>query len=270
MISNAARFLMVSAAASLVALGPAPADACSLISDGALDFVANNVQTGSGATFLSEIQKEVFWSDPDPGMDAMLDATNMLYYWGSTSPTSEKYYDKFTDPSLPHVTLVSNVNDIAAGDVLVIDKTMTYGGHTVIITGPAVPISGINPIRTGTSQWAVPIADSTSSVHGCSDVYPDSRWESITKSGSTVTCTGFTSGVGTGFMRIYTDSSTGEPVGYTWSVTPASKTNYFPISDTAVGSGSDVAVPRPFIIGRLTPGVDENDPGYCPLPAPAE
>lgn len=267
MLSNATRFLMVSAAASLVALGPAPADACSLISDGALDFVNGNVQTGSGATFLSEVQKEVFWDHEDEEIEAMVDATNMAYYWGSTSPTSEKYYDKFTDPSLAHVTLVSNASDIAAGDVLVIDKTMTYGGHTVIITGAATLISPINPIRTGTLQWAVPIADSTSSAHGCSAAYPDSRWASITTVGSTTTCTGFTSGVGTGYMRIYTDVS-GALVGHTWSVAVASKTNYFPISDTAVGSGTDVGTPRPFIVGRLTPGVDENDPGYCPLPDP--
>lgn len=269
MISNAARFLMLSAAASLVALGPAPADACSLLSNGALDFVAGNHQTGSGAVFLTEVQKEVFWVNEDEELDAMLDASNTAFYWGSTSPSSEKYYDKFSDTSLAHVTQVSNVNDIAAGDVLVVDKTMTYGGHTVIITGVADLISPMNPVRLGTLQWAVPIADSTSSVHGCSADYPDSRWSSISTSGTTTTCTGFTSGVGTGYMRLYTDSS-GVPVGYTWSVTPASKTNYFPISSTATGSGTDVGAPRPFVIGRLTPGVDENDPGYCPLPAPAE
>jgi len=252
MLSNAVRFLMVSAAASFVALGAAPADACSVLSSGALDFIAAGTPSGAGAVFLTGVQKEEFWSNPDPIVDAVNDSAKMSSYWGSTSPTSEKYYTEFTKPGAI-VSLISNISNVAAGDVLVINKTVAggvqtaYGGHTVIITGPAeqlVPMTAkppLNPIYANTVQWALPIADSTSSVHGCGTQWRDSRW--------TTTCSDFVAGPGTGYMRIYTDLS-GVPVGHTWSVTSVSTGNYFPISSTTVPQ-------RPFVIGRLN---------TCPLP----
>ncbi|CAN92787.1 putative secreted protein [Sorangium cellulosum So ce56] len=249
MLSNAVRFLMVSAAASVVALGAAPADACSQLSSGALNFISAGTPSAAGAVFLTSVQKEEFWSDPDPIVDAVNDAANMSYYWGSTSPSSEKYYTEFTKPGAI-VSLISNISNVAAGDVLVINKTVAsgvqtaYGGHTVIVTGPAQQLTtALNPIYSGTVQWALPIADSTSSVHGCSTIWRDSRW--------TNTCSDFVAGPGTGYMRIYTDTS-GVPVGHTWSVTSVSAGNYFPISSTTVPA-------RPFVIGRLN---------SCPLPTP--
>jgi hypothetical protein len=239
MLSNAARFLMVSAA-SIVALGSAPADACSLLSDGALDFIAAGTSSGTGAVFFTNIQKQEFWSDPDPVVDDANDRANISYYWGSTSPSSEGYYTEFTKtPSL--VSLVTSVSSIAAGDVLVIDKTASYSGHTVIVTGPAVQLTtALNPVYATTTQWALPIADSTTAVHGCSTIYKDSRW--------TGTCSNFTAGPGTGYMRLYADASTGNPIGYSWSVTSGA-TVYW-----TTGSGA-----RPFVIGRLN---------SCPLPVP--
>jgi hypothetical protein len=242
MLSNAVRFLMVSAAASLVALGSAPADACSLISDGALDFIASGAPTGTGAVFFTEIQKQEFWSDPDPAVDAVNDANNIAFYWGSTSPSSEKYYTEFTKPGSTLISLVSNAGSIAAGDVLVVNKTSSYGGHTMIATGPAVQLTtALTPTAPNTLQWALPIADSTTSVHGCSNIYKDSRWSG--------TCTNFTSGPGTGYIRLYTDLS-GNLVGHSWSVTSGSTAYWF------TGTGA-----RPFVVGRLVPA-------YCPLPTP--
>jgi hypothetical protein len=239
MLSNAARFLMVSAA-SIVALGSAPADACSLLSAGALDFIAAGTPSGTGAVFLTGVQKEEFWFDPDPVVDASNDNANMSYYWGSTSPSSEKYYTEFTKtPSL--VSLVTSVSSIAAGDVLVLNKTASYGGHTVIVTGPAVQLTTpMTPVYANTTQWALPIADSTSSVHGCSTIYKDSRW--------TGTCANFTPGPGTGYMRLYHDTVTGNLIGHSWSVTSGA-TVYW-----TTGNGA-----RPFVIGRLN---------SCPLPTP--
>ncbi|WP_437768545.1 hypothetical protein WME77_16650 [Sorangium sp. So ce764] len=249
MLSNAVRFLMVSAAASVVALGAAPADACSLLSSGALDFIAAGTPSAVGAVFFTNVQKEEFWSYPDPIVDAVNDAANMSYYWGSTSPSSEKYYTEFTKPGAI-VSLRSNISGVAAGDVLVINKTVAggvqtaYGGHTVIVTGPAQQLTtAINPIYSDTLQWALPIADSTSSVHGCSTTWRDSRWTS--------TCSDFVAGPGTGYMRIYTDLA-GNFVGHTWSVTSVSSSNFYPIASTTVPA-------RPFVIGELT---------TCPLPTP--
>ncbi|WP_437959815.1 hypothetical protein WME76_09320 [Sorangium sp. So ce119] len=232
MLSNAARFLMVSAAASLVALGSAPAeaaDACVDLSDAAFDLIGDSTLVPSGAVFLTAVQKAAFGYTN----------TDIAVLWGSTSPNSSQYYDNFF-AAQPHFEEIENIAGVDEGDVLIIDATMTYSGHTAIITGPATPApSGLGPsVDTTLLQWAVPIADSTSSKHGCSASYPDSR------------CVGnvFTPGEGTAFMRIYTDAS-GKPVGHTWSVSAASLSNYFPISDTVTGAGA----PRPFKIGRLAP-----------------
>ncbi|WP_433935800.1 hypothetical protein AB3662_13845 [Sorangium cellulosum] len=231
MLSNAARFLMVSAAASLVALGSAPAeaaDACVDLSDTAFDLIGDSTPVASGAVFLTAVQKAAFGYTN----------TDIAVLWGSTSPNSSQYFDNFF-VAQPHFEEITDIASVDEGDVLILDGTMTYSGHTAIVTGPATPApSGLGPSITGTLQWALPIADSTSSKHGCSASYPDSR------------CVGgvFTAGEGTAFMRIYTDAS-GVPVGHTWSVSAASISNYFPISGTVPNAGAA----RPFKIGRLAP-----------------
>ncbi|WP_437946941.1 hypothetical protein WME98_39825 [Sorangium sp. So ce296] len=212
MLSNAARLLMVSAAASL-ALGAAPAEACQDIADEALALAAAQTPLASGASLLTLIQKNI-WG---------VNNTDLSLLWGSSSPSSAVYYDNAvdlidvpgTDPG-DDFTPVSSVADIAPGDVLVIDATGTYSGHTAIVTGLPQQITAINP-KIGTyTQWALPIVDSTTSVHGCSTIYPDDRF-TASAPGS---CTGtFRGGVGTAFMRIYADATTGALTGHTWSVT---------------------------------------------------
>ena len=95
MLSNAARFLMVSAAASIVALGSAPADACSLLSDGELDFIAAGTPSATGAVFFTNIQKEEFWFDPNPVVDAANDTAN-IYALGISSPPATFYVNSGT------------------------------------------------------------------------------------------------------------------------------------------------------------------------------
>jgi hypothetical protein len=257
MISNAARFLMVSAAAaSLVALGPAPAQACSDISDGALDIIddvlndPNHPPVSVGAGLFTLTQKNVF---------SLVDA-DIFNLWGKNSPSSLDYYAEFAAGT--NVTQITNASSIAAGDVLVIGRgtTGSYSGHTVIITDVALELNtvanpALNPKYTNTKQWALAIADSTNSVHGaCSTQYPDSRW--------TGTCAGgtFTPGPGTAFMRIYSDLSgnlsglSGTRVGTSGAATLTDQGHSW-----SVTSGSPVYDPttRPYVIGRVTP---------CPLP----
>jgi hypothetical protein len=224
MLSNVARFLMVSAAASFVALGSAPADACVDISDTALDLIADSTPVASGAVFFTAVQKAAFGYTN----------TDIAVLWGNVSPNSALYFDNFfAAPEDAHFTEVTDVANIAAGDVLILDATASYSGHTAIITGPVTQVS-LTPSYTGTKQWALPIADSTSSKHGCSTSYPDSR------------CVGgvFTAGEGTAFMRLYADALTGALRGHTWSVSATTSTSYYPNNpDTG----------RPFKIGRLTP-----------------
>lgn len=226
MLSNAARFLMVSAAASLVALGSAPAEACSAVADVALSLIENQVPTGNGASFFTLAMKT----------QSGYTSSDIAQLWGSTSPDSHRYYNQIIAEN--HFTHITNVALIDAGDVLAIDEVWnesgvrTYAGHTVIVTGPAEPITAMSPLVSGTVQYALPIADATSSVHGCSVLYPDSRWPNGCTSGS------FTGGAGTAFLRIYADAETGELQGYSWSVT----------------SGSAYYAPdvRPYAVGRLT------------------
>ncbi|WP_437490151.1 hypothetical protein WME75_12965 [Sorangium sp. So ce1014] len=253
MISNAARLLMVSAAASLVALGPAPAQACSDISDGALDIIdavlndPNHPPVSVGAGLFTLTQKNVF---------SLVDA-DIFNLWGKNSPSSLDYYAKFVAGT--NVTQITNASSIAAGDVLVVGRgtTGSYSGHTVIITDVALELNtmanpALNPKYTNTKQWALPIADSTNSVHGCNATYPDSRW--------TGTCAGgtFTPGTGTAFMRIYSDLS-GNLSGLSGTLVGGSGTLTGQGHTWSVTSGAPVYEPttRPYVIGRVTP---------CPLP----
>ncbi|HTN87059.1 MAG TPA: hypothetical protein VL242_25345 [Sorangium sp.] len=226
MLSNVARFLMVSAAASLVALGSAPAEACSDVADAALALITAGTPVSNGAPFFTRAMRD----------QSGYTGTDIAVLWGSTSPNSHIYYDNIIAEN--YFTQVTNVVDIAAGDLLAINHvlnssgTVTYSGHAAIITGPATQISpAISPVYANTKQYAVPIADATSSSHGCSVSYPDSRWSGA--------CTGgtFTAGTGTAYMRLYTDLS-GNLLGYSWSVTSGA-TYYSPTT-------------RPYAIGKLT------------------
>ncbi|WP_437513714.1 hypothetical protein [Sorangium sp. So ce1099] len=217
---------MVSAAASLVALGSAPAEACSAVADAALDLITAGTTVSNGAPFFTRAMKD----------QSGYTSTDIAVLWGSTSPNSHVYYDNIIAEN--YFTHVTNVADIAAGDLLAINHvlnssgTVTYSGHAAIITGPATQLTtALNPVYASTKQYAVPIADATSSAHGCSASYPDSRWSGACNGGT------FTAGTGTAYMRLYTDLS-GNLLGYTWSVTSGA-TYYSPST-------------RPYAIGKLT------------------
>jgi len=236
MLSNAARLLMVSAAASLVALGAAPAEACQEIADEALALAAAQTPLASGAALYTLIQKNVWgYSSSDIGV-----------LWGSPSPSSAVYYDNAVDlvdvvgtPAGDDFTSNTNIADIEPGDVLVIDATGTYSGHTAIVAGYPQQITALNPKISGYTQWALPIVDSTTSVHGCSTIFPDDRFTASAPG----LCTGtFRGGVGTAFMRLYADATTGELTGHTWSVTSGG-TFY------AITSGTTYPV-RSFVVAR--------------------
>ncbi|AUX39720.1 uncharacterized protein SOCE26_011150 [Sorangium cellulosum] len=220
MLSNAARFLMVSAAASLVAFGAAPAEACSDLADAALDIIDSGASTGNGASFVTLAMKQAFG----------ITGAEVRTAFGSVSPVSAQYYwNIISENRFTHIT---NVNDLAAGDVLSIDATSVYNGHSVILLGPATQLpTPMNPIRPNTIQWSIPIADATTAVHGCSMSYPDSRWTGACNGGT------FTPGPGTAYMRLYSNLD-GTLLGYSWSVTPGA--TYY---DPAV---------RPYAVGRLS------------------
>lgn len=221
MFSNVARFLMVSAAASLVSFGSADAEACTAFGDEAEALIASGAQYGAGASFITTVIKEAMGWTGD----------HIRHIWGSTSPGSPIYYDNITLGV--NFTRITNIYDIQRGDILTIDATDSYSGHSVmILEAPEELTVQLKPRWADTLQWAVKIADSTTSAHGCNSIYPDSRWEGDCKNGGV-----FHQGPGTGYIRLYTDL-TGEFIGYTWSITSVSDSQYYSPSV------------RPYAVGR--------------------
>lgn len=231
------------AAASFVALSPstASAEACASVATGALAVIGDNTSSGTGARFVTSSIMRAF----------DLDSADIDALWGSTSPSSAVYYDAILGESyFTWTDLLENVDGDAAhadnigpGDILSIDVTSTYNGHSfVILDAPEVLSSPQNPIHPGTTQWLVKVADHTSSSHGCltigSTTYGDSR-------GCGTASSPFTSGAGTAYIRIYTDEN-GNMTAYNWKVN-SSNSSYYTQSV------------RPFAIGRTAP---------CPLVAP--
>ncbi|WP_437873643.1 hypothetical protein [Sorangium sp. So ce363] len=252
------------AAASFITLASASASAKGA-EDWALEFIDNAVSNEWGTDpecFMNwdDADQSVAWTGMTKGacfftlslQKAMGYAQQDIYaMWGKNSPSSDYYFDIVNESPKVGATptgfetyfrRVERAVDIQKGDVFTIGAvpvvnpdgtTGTYPGHTMIIIGAAQEIlPQINPRYSGTKQYAVPIADSTSSEHGCDGKYKDSRFSGTCNNGD------MAEGAGTGYVRVYTDSFSGILLGYTWSVT-ASTTSYYSPSK------------RPYRIGRL-------------------
>ncbi|XXX71683.1 hypothetical protein WMF30_28965 [Sorangium sp. So ce134] len=255
------------AAASFVMLGSAPASAKDH-ADWALDFidnaVTNEARVGDEDCYMAWDDPEVYDIDGEaveisPWHGKTLGACffvlslrkamgyserDVRFLWGKAGPSSPELFDLINDspalgapppPVEKYFRRVTRAVDIQKGDVIAMDETSTFAGHTVIITGPATEIfPQVLPRYSGTKQYSIPIADSTRSPHGCfgeDSKYKDSRW-------SDDECTNTTGAAGTGVIRVYTDSLTGILLGFTWSVTASSTSYYSPMT-------------RPYRIGRL-------------------
>lgn len=221
------------AVASVLSLASNRAEACTDINTAANDIISAGTSVSSGAPFFTASVKKAFYSS----LSTSTQNAYISYLWGSSSPSSAGYYGNIVAGT--YFTRITDLSQIQAGDALVINAAGTYSGHTMIIRGAAtqlpVPLSPQNPYGAATSadwptQWVVPISDSTSSVHGNSTTYPDSRVDPATGI--------FTAGTGTAWIRIYRDVTTGALSGYTWAPSPGT---YYDIST------------RPFAIGRVTP-----------------
>ncbi|UQA59064.1 hypothetical protein [Polyangium aurulentum] len=216
--------ILAVAAASLFCLAPSQADACPDVGQAAIDLVTNQTSAGLGASFVTTSIRNGFgWGDDE-----------VYYLWGYNSPPSWVFFDAITAGATYNnvgnvFTQVTSINDIAAGQIAAIDAVNGYGGHAMVIAGaPTEIFPPLKPIITGTTQYAVKIADATSTLHGSNVSYPDSR-------------TGTSNLNGTGYIRVYADTATGSLTGYgyTWSVT-SSTSGYY---DPAV---------RPLAIGEFT------------------
>jgi hypothetical protein len=125
-------------------------------------------------------------------------------FWGSTNPGSALFYDKIV--AGVHFTNITNIANIASGDLISIKYTSTTGASMMVDVAPVAWSPATAPLQTGTSQWIVGIIDSTTTPHGDTD----SRWHADVDGAHD-------QGVGTGDMRLYTDA-TGAIVGYTWTL----------------------------------------------------
>lgn len=236
MSTNSLRFLLASAAAGSIVAVAAPAMAYdhNIWAD---NFIANAVvneigagcaidwgtmegHTAAGAGFFTAVlSKAMTWAPADVNAR-----------WGAFCPSSNIYFSAIGTGT--YFTQIGKAADIQKGDVIVIGASSGFAGHTMIVDAVPVLIThSITPLFAGTTQWKVPIVDSTSTAHGCTDT----RW--------TGTCTPLAGtmdpGVGKGNIRVYTDTGTGNLLGYTWSVTASNTSYYSPLT-------------RPYRVGRLT------------------
>lgn len=157
--------------------------------DGATQYENRNVCS----TFLTHALTRAYgWTNSD-----------FKYWTGSNSPSASLYHDLIqAENGFIRLTMI---DDIEAGDVLAIryPAGSVSSGHVATARGPAVVRTATAPIVAGTTQYEVPIVDSSSSGHGPTDtrLMADGTWHT---------------GAGFGIMRLYTDAA-GVIVGHTWS-----------------------------------------------------
>lgn len=160
---------------------------------------------------------------------------NQLISWfGTKGPRAAHYYSKTVETD--GFTRITDMNNVQRGDIIAIrytnvpfTNTSQASGHVAIVAEVPTQTTAFNPIIAGTTQWTVRILDSSSSGHGRTDT----RYITATNT--------YRGGVGRGNMRIYTNSTTGQIVGYTWS--DVSGSTYF---DLTVSSSN-----KALAIGRL-------------------
>ncbi len=216
-----------------------------------------------GACFVIEILKH----GNGYATDYNANAQDFYHLWGHNSPTSAQLFDLVDTAPVVGTPVqeddtywrkVTSLGQVQANDVMVIDNYNGYAGHALVVRGPAqLMTSTYSPVWAGTLQYALPIADSTGSAHGCGSpqaqlTYPDTR------------CATGLQGVGTGYIRIYVDLLTGNIIGHTWSVAPTSSSGYYPNSTSSIG--------RPIRFGRFgknttgAPAPEEPPPPPPPPP----
>jgi hypothetical protein len=221
-------YLAAAAVASIVAMAPtaAHASASDDIEDAALAIIAGGTSPGNGGAFVTASYKRAFTY------------TNAQITWlfGSSSVSAAGWFDAIAAGT--YFDEITDIADVAPGQIFVIDQVFddpatttvneTYSGHAAVVVGYPIditPPSGFyQPYKTGTKQWALQIADSTSSVHGANPTYPDVR-PALSKPG-------------TGYIRLYSDATTGDLVAYTWSVTSTTnEDNYYTQSERPFSFG---------------------------------
>lgn len=147
-------------------------------------------------------------------------------WMGLSSPNAAMYHDTIAQHN--GFTQLTTVDQIRPGDIIAIVYYPEYqspSGHVMIVQGTP-QLNSSAPLVANTTQWTIPVIDSSSSYHGKTDTR-------YTHPG----------GIGQGIFRLYTNPD-GTVAGYTWSLLSTSLSEYNPQA-TTIYSG------RHLVIGRL-------------------
>jgi hypothetical protein len=167
-------------------------------------------------------------------------ATNDWFsqYFGSGSPFAQDYYSTFTGTNIPpQFTRIGNVASLYQGAIIAIKYTDDTGatGHVMVVAGaPQLYNRDGNP---ATTEYAIPVLDSTDTPHGVATTYPNSTyWKfpdtRISSLSSNPPTTEY-SGAGEGHIFIQVDSS-GAPAGYWWGPNENVTSEFHPVSQRPI------------------------------------
>lgn len=138
---------------------------------------------------------------------------------GTSSPDAAQYVHKIADCASTGVVKFSKrttISQIVAGDILAVayPERTDISGHVMMVRSAPQVDSGLLAGPDGSTGYAVEIIDSTSTQHGTSTTYPDSR----PGAGGAANNQGF----GTGTFVVYADAS-GAIVATRWSPTDSTR-----------------------------------------------
>jgi hypothetical protein len=170
-------------------------------------------------------------------------AADLEAWMGSKGPSSARYHDNILFQN--NFQRIRRAVDVQRGDILA-SKYLDRGehvpgqpsgsggtGHTMIAaSAPVLRSAPSKPFVDGTVQYELRIIDSTSSPHSTGDTRKGTGANGDDQDGA-----------GLGTMRLYADASSGEIVGYTWSLSSGS------VYYTATSPAGDR---RSLVVGRMT------------------
>jgi NlpC/P60 family len=138
-------------------------------------------------------------------------ADDFKRWFGSKRPTAERYHDAIVEGH--GFTRLDSVGELRAGDLIAIKYLTRHDntGHIMLVIDAPQHMNPAPPYIDGTTQWSVPVIDSSESGHGTTDTR-HRRGEGGHDH----------DGLGRGVFRLYTDAH-GRVSGFAWSRMKASR-----------------------------------------------
>ncbi len=197
---------------------------------------------GSPTTYHGETKCAAFLTASLAHSYSWATSTYFTDNFTSTSPSAAKYYDALSAGTAQHFDSVTRVQDLQAGDVIVIKYTDS-GDTAGDPTGHVMTVRSLQTYNrdanTGTTEYGIRVIDSTSNPHGVVSSSSGSPYQSFPDTRATTSNVTEYSGIGKGWIFIQVDA-TSAPTGYWWGV-----------NENVVSQFHTVAV-RPIALARLT------------------